>query len=278
MSNAPLTTPVERLPIFRRRTLRGRIAEVEQGVIDAVRNRFFRDDVTRARTKRWAMIAGAVLLVGGGTGAYFAFRPVPKPDYETAGLNEIFNYTLLTDEFNRMPVDQRMKLIGQLVQRLKSMKPSDSLLLASFAAGIEASAREQIEENGSRLAVDAWDMYAKDYANVPADQQELFLENTFIEFSKMMEAVAGQQRDTSDADRINEVRDQAKRDMEQFKDPEKRPDNEGLADFMGFMNNTVASRATPQQRVRGQQMLRDMVRHFRGQDVATGKPEGGGGG
>lgn len=276
MSDPSASTTFEPLPVFRRATLRGRLAAVEQRVLERARAVLFGTQQRAARTRRTAIVGGAVLLVAGAVTAFLVLRPVPKPDYETAGLDDLFNYTLLTDEFNQLPVQERMRLIGQLVQRLKNMEPSESLLLASFAAGIEASAREQIEENGSRLAVDAWDMYAKDYDGVPEGEREQYLESTFVEFSKMMEAVAGEQREVSDAERINEMRSQVKEDMQEIKDPERRPDNEQLADFMGFMNNTVASRANAQQRVRGQQMMRDMVRHFRGQDIATGKPRGGG--
>lgn len=275
MSGTSSSPAFEPLPVFRRTTLRGRVAAFEQRVFDRVRARLFGSEAAARRTRRVATASGTALLAAGAVTAFLLLRPVPQPDYETAGLDDIFNYTLLTDEFNQLPVEDRMRLIGLLVQRLKGMKPSESLLLASFAAGIEASAREQIEENGSRLAVDAWDLYAKDYGRVPEGERERFLENTFVEFSKMMEGVAGQTRDVSDAERINEMRDQVREDMQAIKDPANRPANDQLADFMGFMNNTVASRANAQQRARGQQMLRDMVRHFRGQDLATGTRGGG---
>lgn len=268
----------EPMPVFRRRTVRGRLAEFEGRAFQRVRAALFGTADRARRTRRAAGALAAALALGGGAWAFFALRPVPRPDYETAGLDDLFNYTLLTDEFNRLPVQDRMKLIGQLVQRLKHMKPGDSLLLASFAAGIEAQAREQIEENGSRLAVDAWDMYASRYDDVPPEGREEYLEGTFVEFTKMMEAVAGEQRDVSDEQRVAEMQGQVQRDMKDIKDPEKRPDNRQLADFMGFMNNTVAARANAQQRVRGQQMLRDMVRHFRNEDIATGKPRAGGAG
>ncbi len=277
MADTPSRDSMTPLPVFRRATLRGRLAEFEQGVLDRARVMLFGTQARAARTKRTVIVGGAVFLLSAGVTAYFVLRPIPRPDYETAGLDDLFNYTLLTDEFNRLPVEERMRLISQLVQRLKNMKPSESLLLASFAAGIEASARDQIEENASRLAVDAWDMYAKDYASVPDEGREQYLENTFVEFAKMMETVGeGKPRDISDEDRVNEMRSQVQKDMKDIKDPENRPDNKQLAGFLGFMNNKVASRASAQQRTRGQQMLRDMTRHFRGQDIATGKPRGGG--
>jgi hypothetical protein len=87
-----------------------------------------------------------------------------------------------------------------------------------------------------------------------------------------MEEVAGQHRDISDADRINEAKGQAQKDMKWAKDhPDKMPDGKMLGNVFAFMNNNVGGYATPEQRQRGQLLMRDMVREFRGQDPATGQ-------
>lgn len=230
-------------------------------------------DPARARsTKRTLRISGVLLLIALATGAFFALRPVPEPDYLDDPIDDVFNYTLLTDEFNKLPVERRLELISQLIKRLQSMQGKDSVMLAAFASGIAGSAREQIKENASRLAVDMWDKYAKDYRNVPEEDREEYLERTFIEFAKTMEAMSGQPRDISDEERLAEVRRQAQRDRSAMSDPNRSPDGEALGGLFEFMNNDVGSRASPQQRQRGAQMLRDMSRHFRGQDPETGKP------
>lgn len=234
------------------------------------------DPSRRQRFNRHAMIVGAVLLVGGGIGAYFALRPVPQPDYLNDGLDDVFNFTLLTDEFNRLPVEKRLELIGQLVSRLKDMKPGDSVMMAGFAAGIAGAARDQIEKNAARLAVDVWDKSAAEYAFVPEESRGEFLEKAAVEYMKMMEAVGGRISEKSDQERLDEIKRQTKRDMETMSNPGRRPDGEDLGRIFGFVHNRVGSHATPAQRARGSQMLRDMTRHFRGQDIATGKPKGGG--
>lgn len=227
----------------------------------------------RERTVRRLKIGAGVACLGAAIGLYFLLRPVPQPDYLDDPIDEVFNYTLLTDEFNNLPVEKRMQLIGELVKRLKSMSGNDSVLMAAFASGIAGAARDQIERNASRLAIDMWDKYAKDYDKVPADKRGDFLEQTFIDFTKSMEAAAGQPRDISDADRINEVRRQATRDRQSLRDnPERQPPAAVLGRMFQFMNNNVGGHANPQQRQRGQQLMRDMTRHFRGQDVSTGKP------
>jgi len=232
------------------------------------------DPKKRKQTIFFGRIAAGAAVVGLGVGAYFYFRAVPQPDYLSDPLNDVFNYTLLTDEFNALPIDERMALIGQLVQRMKSMSTGDSMLMASFAAGIAGAARKQIEENASRLAIDMWDKYAKDYSNVPAGDQDAYLDQTFLNFVKMMESVAGEQSDKPDEQRLAEVKRQAQRDRERMKDTNRAPRGRDLARVMRFVDGNIGGNATPAQRSRGALMMRDMIRHFRDQDTSTGKPLG----
>jgi hypothetical protein len=224
--------------------------------------------------KRNVLIACAIALVAGSAGGYFALRPTPQPDYMTADLDAIFDFTLLSDEFNKLPIDERLKLMQQLVSRLKNMSSSDSMMLGAFAAGIAGAARDQLEENGSRLAIDAWDKFAVDYASVPDADRAAYLDKTFVEMSKMMEVVAnGAPRDVSDEKRLEEMRAEVARNREMMQsNPDAMPSGEQMGEIFTFMNFTVGSHATVQQRTRGQQMMRDMVRHFRGRDTQTGKP------
>lgn len=234
------------------------------------------DPTRRKKTQTQLTIAGVFLAAGLGVGLYFALRPVPQPDYLRDPLNDVFNYTLLTDEFNKLPVEERLKLIGQLVQRMRSMSSGDSMLLAGFAAGIAGAARQQIEENASRLAIDTWDKYAKDYTNVPEEDRAEYLDQTFLEFIKMMEAVGGEPKDIPDEKRLADVRKQSDRDRAQMADPTRAPSGKELGRMFTFMDRTVGGHASPEKRQRGMLMMRDMVRHFRNQDTATGKPAGGG--
>jgi hypothetical protein len=229
------------------------------------------DPQKRPTMVRNLRIAAAVGVIGAGIGIYFAVRPVPQPDYLNGALDEVFNYTLLTDEFNKLPVEKRLELIGQLVQRLKSMDGDDSVLMAGFAAGIAGAARKQIEENASRLAIDMWDKYAKDYTKVPESEKSEYLDQTFLNFVKMMETVGGQPRDKPDEERLSEVRRQVARDRERLKDPNRQPKGEDLGRMFRFMDQNVGGHASPEQRTRGMMMMRDMMRHFRNQDVGTGK-------
>jgi hypothetical protein len=251
------------------------LAQLEQRVKDAVAARWtwlMHDPVRRKKTIKWTKIGAPVLvLLLAGLG-WWIWGPRLQPDYDTARIDDVFDYTLLSDEFNRLPIEERLKLIGKLVARMRGLSSQDSVLLAAFASGIGGAARKQLEENASRMAIDLWDKYAKDYDKIPADKRGEFLEDKFVEFSKTMEEVAGEHRDVSDGERVREAKDQAQKDMKWAKDhPDRMPDGQMLGRAFGFMNNNVGSHADPAQKQRGQQLMRDMVRQFRGQDPSTGK-------
>lgn len=238
------------------------------------------DPERRKRARRWAIVGASLVLVGGGVGSYFAFREKPQPDYLTSDIDDILDFTVLSDEFNNLPIKKRMELLGQLVERLKKLDSGDSELLAAFAASIKGDVRRQLEENISRLAIDAWDEKAADYEKLgkgatPAERTA-FLESTYVDFEKMMEAVGGRTRDISDEERLARAKRNGQRDYDAFKQG-KRPGNSELGEVVGFMNTRMGSHASPAQRARGTGMMRDMTRVFRGQDPATGQPVPGGG-
>lgn len=209
---------------------------------------------------RIAGVAAGLLAI---TGAYFALRPTPQPDYLADPLNTVFDYTLLTDEFNNLPVEKRLELLGMLVGRLKNMSAGDSSMLAAFAAGIAGSARAQIEKNVSILVVDAWDKYARDYDDVPVAQRGEFLDKTFLDMMKTMEAVTGQPRDISDEKRLAEVREQTKKNQAMMNDPNRAPDAKSMGGMLSMMDSNLGGRSSPAQRARGGQLMRDMAIHFR---------------
>ncbi len=231
------------------------------------------DPAKKKRVILFSRIGGGAAAIGLALGLYFWLRPTPQPDYMADPLNMVFDYTFLTDDFNNLPWQERLKLLNDLVSRMRSMDSDDSLLLAAFAAGIQGSAREQLEKNVSKLAIDMWDSRAKDYAIVPEDQREEYLEQTFLELTKVMESFGGRPSDKSDEERLEDVRRQAQRDRENIRNSGEQIDGRFLGRAFDVMNRNVGGNASPQQRVRGQQMMRDMARHFRGQDISTGKPK-----
>lgn len=232
--------------------------------------RLLADPSRRKKLRKAAIFGGPVLAAVAAFGIYLAVRPHPQPDYANASIDEIFDFTLLKDEFNRLPIEQRLKLLAILRERVQKMGAGDSVLLAGFAAGIMGQAREQLEANASQLMIDMWDKYAKDYDKVAAADREAYLDETFVNFVRTMEAVGGVTSRQSDTELLAEAREQAQRDQDQIR-AGNGPGGRFVGRFFDLMRNNVGSHATPQQRARGQVMMTHMIRRLRGQDISTGR-------
>lgn len=220
---------------------------------------------------RWSILAGLVLSL---TIAAFVFlRPKPQPDFADAPMDDVLDYALLTEDFNHLPIDKRLALIKELVDRVKSMSADDSAMMAMFAASIEGKMREQLERNVTLLAADMWDKYAWDYTHAPPEKRAEQLDQTFLDMTKMLESVAGVQNNKTDEERLADARAQAKRDQDMFATG-KGPTGTQMARMAAGMRQTMLKNGSPQQQARGQQLMRDMTRHLRGQDVTTGKGSG----
>lgn len=227
-----------------------------------------------AKRRRVSLPLAGLLLVGAGVGAWLALRPVPKPDFDKDRLDRLFKFALLTDEFNRLPVQERLELVGSLYRRMQAMDGNESLLLAAFASGVRGKAREQFMENVSRLMVDAADMFATEYRDVPEEDRERFLEECMVRFVELGAAFEGKPNTKPREEIIADAKEQGSRDAERMK--ENPLSTRQSLHLFDIGNETIGNHATPQQKARIGPLIRDMTRHFRGQDIRTGKPKGGG--
>lgn len=236
---------------------------------DDLRDRFLGTEERRRRAARVAALAGGASCVGLIIGGWLWLRPVPTPDYSAADISTIMDFTVLTDEFNRLPIDRRVELLIQLRERLSGMSAQESVLLASFAAGIQKQARQQLEENVSRVMIDLWDKYAVEYQMIAPEDRGAYLDRTVVEFARTMERIAGVEPSATDQEILTEARAQAKRDQEALRRGD-GPPSFVLGRAFGVMRNNIGGHASPQQRARAQLLIRDMTRRLRDQDVARG--------
>lgn len=256
---------------------RASIGETLREWIDRARDRHLATDEQKRRAMRIGLGAGGLALVATGLGLYFALRPTPEPDYLNDDLLVVLDFTFLQEEFNKLPLERRMELLGMFVERIENMSAGESVLMAAFAGSVAGQARAQFEQNVSRFMIDLWDQRAVQYADVPPEQRETFLADALVDIEKAMEAVGGDVRDKPDHERIADMKRQARRDQEMIESG-RGPGATALGRIFDIVNNDIGGHANPQERLRGQQMLRDTVRFLRGQDLATGKPKAGGGG
>lgn len=276
MTTEPNTTELGKGSLLTADDLVGPPARTRRrGVGDRVRG--LGSGLARLGERPWVrrgLAAGlGLVLAGGAFGAVVAMWPRSVPDYASGEIEDVLDYTLLSADFNNLPIDKRLALIKELVSRLKSMSAGDSEAMALFAAGITGKAREQLRTNAERLAVDLWDSYADKYDSVPAAEREQYLDNAFNEFTHLMEDIAGVESKKTDKERLDDARGQAQRDLKRAKETDQPMDSARMGRFMKMVDERGGKLSTPRQQARMARFSRDMVRNLRGQDIDTGKPK-----
>lgn len=218
-------------------------------------------------------VAGAALLAGAII-AYDRWHVKPPPNFAVAELDDVLDYAFMTEGFNKLPLQQRLDLIKQLVARMKGMSADDSALTAAFAAGIMGPARAQLQRNAEKLAVDLWDSYAKDYSSVKPEDRGAFLDRSIVDFTKTMEGIAGVESGVADSDRLSQTKSQAQRDAARAKERDPGLNAERVGGLFTFVGRQSEQVQDVRQRSRMARFTRDVTRHMRGQDVDTGRPKG----
>ncbi len=220
------------------------------------------------KARAFSGVVCALLVAGGGTAAYLALRPTPKPDYELDSLDLVFDFTLLEEEFNRLPVEERIALLSQLWERMQSMDTSQSVLLASFAGSITGQLREQLERNVSRLMIDVTDKYAMEYQDVPSAQREEWLGDAFVRMVRLSEPFDPGLANRTDEEILNRARRDAQRDKNALKNGDISAENMG--GIMSFAYRQGRNNGSLREQQRLAVFVRDLTRELR-------KPPGGGG-
>jgi len=223
---------------------------------------------TAWNTPRWRhaiMALSSIGALGLGLGLYLAFRPIPTPDYAKDDLSTLFDYTLLTNEFNNLPVQERLDLVAQLYNRVKDMDASESVLMASFFAGVSGEARQQLQRNAGKLLVDATDMIAKDYTRVPPSEKEAYLDDAYIRLVRLTEPFDSSIASKSD----EELLERGRRDAAQGREQMQKGDISAkqASRMLTFMNKQVNNSATVRQQQRLTLFMRDLSRHMRGESI-----------
>lgn len=224
-------------------------------------------------SKRVGLALASAGVLAGAAIAWNAFRPIWAPDFGKDPIKNVLQFALLDADFSRLPVEERMRLMLELAKRLQTMSAGDSALLAAFAAGISGKARQQLEENVRRLGIDVMASFGEKYAAVPDADRERFLESTAVEWSRLMDEMIGRERNVSDKDRLNEMRQQSKRDAERGRRTDSPLTPDRAANLFKWVQSDINQYSNANQRAQTSVFLRDMTRVLRGRDPATNQPK-----
>lgn len=219
---------------------------------------------------RWTLgIAAGSLLVLAVITAVIALRPTPAPDVWDDGLDDVFGF-FFDEDFNRLPPEERIKLLQQFVARFKTVDQQNSALLATFVADVTYEMRQQIEDNVFRLGIDLWSEWGDEYENVPPDQRENYIRSLIAEMDKMGEGFEGRDSGRTNAERVEKIESQAARDRKRAQENAGGNKPPGMDEVTGFINiysGEFATRAPAKKRAKIIRLSRDMTRYLRGESI-----------
>ena len=175
--------------------------------------RFFDDN--RHRLINICVAAILIALIVAGI-VWWMGRWQPPPSIFDSPVDNAVAY-FATDDFNALPIEERMELIAQFVDRFRGLSQDESAVLASFMAGITGDVRDQLEENVRLLLRDLMKDGADEYFTLSPEERAAYLDTWILKWMKFGERVErGEERDISDEDRLADIRRQGRRDEERM--------------------------------------------------------------
>jgi hypothetical protein len=178
-----------------------------------------------------------------------AGRTRKPPSIFDTPIDNTLGYLTLKD-FSKLPLDERIRFMLEFADRFRGLKPGESAAMAAFLAGLAGPAREQLRDNIKTLAKDVLADGAATYMSLPASKRGEFIDTWIVKWQRTMEkAVTGKEdAKKSDADRLDEMREQGKRDQER----QSARAGGGLSDrgatgFLDFWQGEIQGSSTPKE-------------------------------
>lgn len=223
-------------------------------------------------------IGGGLALAGviaGGAIAWSALRPVNPPDVFDDPFDDVLAFALLEEDFNSLPLEERLALVRQIAERFSSLSAGDSAVMAAFAAGIKGEAREQLMRNTRYLMVDVMDKYALAYAKVEGDR-EAAIERSMLEMIGLMQDLrraAGDEPRLTPDETLNRIKERSRAEAdENRREADSSLEGDEAAAALEFVRRDINEYSSPGERARVTRFMRDTARYLQGRDVETGQP------
>ncbi|MBL9147265.1 MAG: hypothetical protein JNM94_01085 [Phycisphaerae bacterium] len=208
-----------------------------------------------------ALLVAALLWAAGYW--WFVVRWKPPPSIFDSPLDNVLGYLAL-DDFSQMPLKDRVQFMIEFADRFRGLSQSDSMMMSGFLAGLSGPTREQLTQNARQMAKDILAEGAAKYVNLPANERAKFLDEWLVEWMKTGERIAtGKVSDKPDSERVQDMRDDAQRDVSRERDPNRIPSltDKSASRFLDFWSSDVEQTATPKEQGQITKFMEDLRKH-----------------
>ncbi|MAJ46083.1 MAG: hypothetical protein CBC35_02135 [Planctomycetes bacterium TMED75] len=219
--------------------------------------------------RRKEFFSGLLVILLCGAVAFFMWwwyvvRWQAPPSIFNSPVQNVLGY-LAMDDFSQLPLEERVRFLMEFSDRFRDMEQSESATMAAFLAGISGPVRETATNNVRVLAKDILMDGASDYVNLPFSERADFLDAWVVRWTKVGERMAlGEERETSDEDRVSDMKSQAERDSTRELDESRIPDLTAVSAvrFMDFWSSDVESTASPREQGQIVVFMTDLRKHL----------------
>lgn len=224
------------------------------------------DDFLAERRRTILRVLAAALVASSLWGAgywWFVVRWKPPPSIFDSPVDDVLGY-LAMDDFSKLPLKERMRFLMDFADRFRGMAQNDSVLMSGFLAGLAGPMREQLTQNARQLAKDILAEGAATYVNLKPEDRAKFLDDWLAEWLKTSERLAtGTNGDESDADRVRNFKEDAKKDSTKQRDASRIPtlSDKGASRFLDFYESDVAQTASPKEQGQITRFMDDLRKH-----------------
>jgi hypothetical protein len=167
------------------------------------------------RRRRVMIVLGLMLCIGAPVLALTVFSGARKPPsiFDTP-IDGVADY-LVSEDFSRLSVQERLDFLRDLYERFKGLEQSESAALAGFLAGLSGPAKEQARDNARILAKDILVEGAQGYLALEskADRGK-YIDDWLVKWVRFGEEITGEDTPRSEQDILERLRRDAKRDAE----------------------------------------------------------------
>lgn len=214
------------------------------------------------RNRRWRAIGIVVLAaIAMGGGGWLAIDRIPRrpPSVFDAPVDGVLSF-LAEEDFNRLPVEQRMAFLQDVMKRFGQMDQSDSLVASSFLAGLTGPANEKLIGNARILGKDILVQGAADFLALKSEQERArFLDGWITRWFRVGDSMRGDgAAGLSDEQILDRIAREGRRDLERGIEIDARVAQQ----IASFWDRDVASVASPREQAQIYQFLPAVRSHL----------------
>jgi len=147
-----------------------------------------------------------------------------------------------TDDFNSLPIEERLRFLQDIMKRFSSMSQADSALASAFFAGLTGRANEKLVDNARILGKDIFVQGAHEFLSLTDEKsRNEYIDKWLVKWMRFAEETTGRRSGRSDQELLDRMSEQARSDLKRGIDI----DASMAQQIVDFWDRDIASVTSP---------------------------------